>query len=557
VAAVARRARPLALPAVVGFVLVAPSFAWVAIDRSIWAWDESYYGYESINLWATLRLDPASWWHAMTHVLPTWPPAIAWFGQFFVPLGGVFGSDRVALLLSTEVTLAVSIALLFAAGLRLSDGRRLAALAGALAAASAPLLVNLSHLYLVEPIQTLSVVWVLFVMVSARTWHISLTIAQLGAALSFGLLTKLSTPVYVAVPSAVALILSFRHTRGRPPTRWWRETSFVASALLVVALVVGAAAWYSRNLGSALDHAKLSATSTLWGTQASFGSHLSYWVRQLRDAFLLPYFDIGLLALLCVSAIVLLTRRETTRQVDVDTVLVLVGCLGVPVAALALLANQVNIDVRFVTPALPAIALGLVAVLRIVDDARVTTLAVVVFAGQFALMTWQSFDTRAPTGFVRVAYRNVPVSESAFVKHVDRLVQEACSADTGGRYNTIGTNYAWLNQNNVAMLAAEQGALEGRTCNWAGIALPNGKAAAGWQELVRRESPYVLTVDYGNPANRLPAALVPGVGLSPQLDRAINGTNVAFLRQVLRSDRYTVVPGSRRQGLILLRLPKP
>ncbi len=528
----------------------------MAVDRSIWAWDESYYGSASIDLWATLRLHPGSWWHEMTHVFAIWPPAIAWFGQFFVPLGGVFGSDRVALLISTNVALVASIALLFAAGLRLSDGRRLDALVGALAAASAPLIVNLSHLYLVEPIQTLSVVWVLFVMVSARRWHLSLTIAQLGAALLFGALTKLSTPVYVAVPAAIALILSFRYTRRQHSTRWWRQASFVASAVLMAALALGDLAWYTRNLGSALDHARLAASSTLWGTRTSFGSHLSYWVHHLRDAFLLPYFDLALVALLLVSAAVFLTGRRTTRQVSVETLLVLVGCLGVPLAALALLASQANVDTRYVAPALPGIGLGVVALLRIVDDRRVTTLALVLFAGQFVLMTWQSFDSGAPARLVRPNYHSVPVSETAFAKHVDRLVRAACAADTGGRYNTIGASYAWLNQNNLTMLAAEHGALQGRTCNWAGVEFPNGNAAVGWKELMARESPYVLTVDYGNPANRLPAALEPELGFRPRLYRLMNGPNAAFLRMVIRSDRYVVVPGSRREGLILLRSTK-
>ena len=165
------RLKAALVPALVGVVLVSPSLVWVSIDRSIWQWDQSWYGAGSINLWATLRLTPQAWWSAMLHVFGSKPPAIAWIGQFFVPLGGVLGSTQVALLYSIELTLASSLALLYVSGRRLTEGDAVASLAGVLATASAPLVVGLSHWYLVEPIQSVAVVWALFIMVSAPRWH--------------------------------------------------------------------------------------------------------------------------------------------------------------------------------------------------------------------------------------------------------------------------------------------------------------------------------------------------------------------------------------------------
>ena len=46
------------VPVLVAVVLVLPSVVWIAIDRSIWPWDPSWYGEVSIDLWATLRTDP-------------------------------------------------------------------------------------------------------------------------------------------------------------------------------------------------------------------------------------------------------------------------------------------------------------------------------------------------------------------------------------------------------------------------------------------------------------------------------------------------------------------
>jgi hypothetical protein len=552
-AATARRAlRGILVPALVGLVLVTPSFAWVAIDRTIWAWDESYYGTASIDLWATLRLTQRAWWHAMTHVFVIWPPAIAWIGQFFVPLGGVLGSDQVALLLGNNVALAFALALLYGAGLRLADGRWLPALTGALAAAGAPLLVNLSHFYLVEPIQILAVVWVLFVMVSARRWHLSLTVVQLGAAVAFGLLTKLSTPAYVAAPAAVALVLSFMSTRSRTWGRWWLDLRFLGSTLLMLILVFSTAAWYRVNFNSAWDHAQLAATSTYWGAAGSFGTHLHFWLAQLRDAQFLPYFDLAVAAVLVGAVVVALRRRNPRSPGSSYDVLVLIGCLGVPAGALVLLANQVNTDVRYIVPVVPAIALGLVAALRILDDSRITTLLAVVFACQFGLMAFESFSSNAPSSLVRLAYHGVPQSSSTFPDQVDRLVAIACANQPDGGWNTVGTSYAWLNANTLTMLGAEQVALDMRQCRWTGVTYSSADPD-GWQNFTAESAAYLLTVDYGNAANPLPAALVPSAGLGSALDRQINGGNAKLLRRAISSGTYVVVPGSRRLGLVLLR----
>jgi hypothetical protein len=552
-AAAAKRAvQAILVPALVGLVLVAPSFAWVAIDRSLWPWDEAYYGSGSIDLWATLRLTQRAWWDAMTHVFVIWPPAIAWIGQFFVPLGGVLGSDQIALLVANDAALAVALALLYAAGLRLAEDRWLMALTGALAAGSSPLLVNLSHFYLVEPIQILAVAWVLFVMVSARRWHMSLTVAQLGAAVAFGLLTKLSTPAYVAAPAVVALVLSFMTTRSRTRRRWWLEARFLASALLMLILVFATAAWYRVNFSAAWDHAQLSATSTYWGAAGSFGAHLRFWLTQLRDALFVPYFDLAVVAALLASGILFVRKRRAGPWASRYHALVLIGCLGVPAGALVLLADQVNTDVRYIVPAVPALALGLVAVLRIIDDARITPLFAVLFACQFGLMAFQSFSANTPSALVRLAYHSVPQSSSTFADQVDRLVKTACANQPDDGWNSVGTSYAWLNANTLTMLGVEQLALDGRQCKWAGVTFTSSDPD-GWQNFTGQNSAYLLTVDYGNPANRLPAALDPSAGLGSALDTQINGGNAKLLRRAISSGSYVVVPGSRRLGLVLLR----
>ena len=209
---VLRRLEPVALAVGVGLVLMTPSIVWVSIDRSIWPWDEAYCRFWYDRSVGDTAPDPrvmvagndtrvrhlASGDRVGRSVLRP-PRRHPWLGP------------SPALLFSNEAALVAAIGLLYLAGLRVADGRRLVALVGPLMAGSAPLLVNLSHWYRVEPIQILSIVWVLFVMASARGWHLSLTAMTLVAALSFGVLAKMTTPAYVAMPTVVALVLEVVH----------------------------------------------------------------------------------------------------------------------------------------------------------------------------------------------------------------------------------------------------------------------------------------------------------------------------------------------------------
>ena len=117
----------------------------------------------------------------MTHAFGSKPPAIAWLGQFFIPLGVWLGSIPTALLLSVVLCQATTIGLLFAAGRQLSGA--LAGLVAALTAAAAPLTVSMSHEYFVEPLQGMAVAWLLYIMVAARHRRVSLTLAQLVGAM--------------------------------------------------------------------------------------------------------------------------------------------------------------------------------------------------------------------------------------------------------------------------------------------------------------------------------------------------------------------------------------
>jgi hypothetical protein len=179
--------------------------------------------------------------------------------------------------------------------------------------------------------------------VSARRWHPSLTSAQLGAAISFGLLVKLSTPAYVAAPAGVALVLSSVATRRDAWGRWWLDARFLVSASATVVLTLLTAAWYRVNFDTAWKHAELAATSTLWGVEESLGWHVSFWLMRARRSPIA--FDVALLGLTVAAVSLVLVRRRHPRvELSRCHALVLLGCLGGPAFVLPLLASQANVD---------------------------------------------------------------------------------------------------------------------------------------------------------------------------------------------------------------------
>jgi hypothetical protein len=546
-----RLLRPRLEPLVVGLLLVGPAIAWAAIDRSIWQWDQSWYGSNSIDLWQTLRSSPGAWVDQLFAALKTAPPGIVWLGQFFVPLGAVTGSTQAALLLSVALTELAAVVLLYATCLRLTEGRRAPALAGTVVGAGAPLVVNLSHWYLVEPLQSLAVIWVLYVLVSSRNWHLSLTVVQLVGALSLAVIAKLSTPVYVVGPVVGALAFSALATRRGLVGRgrdWMRDPRLLASAVPAILLAYAAARWYRLNFHEAWAHAQLASTSLIWGTRGSFLDHLTYWLETFRSEMFFPYLEFVAAAILAAGVLVALRTRRFGRG-SLDSSLLLLACLATPVATLVLLAGQVNNDPRFLAASIPAVGVLVAGLLDRLRSRPITALVLFAAAAQFTLVLVADFAVGAPAWLSNQSYRSVPASKSTFAAGLERIVRVACPSDASGRPNIVGTSYPWLNANTLNFVAADQLGSRWTRCSWVGVAGATSDVDAGWSNLVGSQAPYFLTVDYGNARNPLPREL-----RATEYPAVFNQINAGVLRRVTASGRYRVVPGTRRSGLVAFRL---
>lgn len=370
--------------------ILCPSLVWLARDRSAWPWDQAWFGAQTLELFEVLSREPLAWPSAMARATPWKPPAVAWIGQFFVPLAPVVGSMNTALLLSVWCCHLAALLLIFRALLHLAGGRVRVAVAGTLLAGAAPIFVGLTTQYLAEAAQTLAVAWLVFVMVRAPQWTRPLLGAHLAAALSFAMLAKATSPLYVTAPALVALAALVRGgTSARLPgekgTRalwgWWA---------LAILLTGATAVWYGRNLAAVMHHARLAAfggVAELYGRRETFVEGLGAWCRIAVSVwFLWPVaLIVGLLLVLGLAKRAWGRRPVAAPRADVCALAALLQML----AALAAIALSPNRDPRYIAPLLPLAAVILCwAILNAAQEGALLVL-VTALAAQLCLVHTQ------------------------------------------------------------------------------------------------------------------------------------------------------------------------
>lgn len=532
-----------AIPVLLAIGLVTPSVVWAALDHSIWPWDPSWYGEVSVDLWATLRIDSGHWPGLMTHAFAAKPPAIAWLGQFFVPLGTIVRTP-VALLLSIVLCQAVSLWLVYASCRRLSG--HLAGILGALVVGAAPLFVSMSHEYFAEPIQMLSNAWLLLILASVRRWRPALVLWQFVGAVSLGMASKLSSPIYMAAPAVGVLFLLYLHRQRDPRPRPARhDWQVLLSAAAAIGLALVTVAWYRVNLRAALDHAHAAAADTgLYGTQQAFLKAFPHWVGQLASTAFLPYIWIVGVA---VAATALASAAVTERRLDLrdGRVVAAVTCCLSLIAVLVAFALQPNQEPRYLLPLLPFVAATL-AICVTAGRSRLLQLGLLlVLAAEFAFVTLQSFGSAHAwsTPFV-----SAPQTRTGFAKTLDEIVRTTCTPATSYKINMVGDDYPWFNANNLEMLAAEKYAEEGRWCYYTSLGYASSDPAASWQRVREFKPPYYIAIDYGDKANPLPPSL--GKLVIPR--DPFNRVNRSVFQRAVTSGLFKPLARSRRTGTVIL-----
>jgi hypothetical protein len=99
------------------------------------------------------------------------------------------------------------------------------------------------------------------------------------------------------------------------------------------------------------------------------------------------------------------------------------------------------------------------------------------------------------------------------------------------------------------MLAFERYRLHGLRCYYTALGYASTDPEEGWARVQQFTSPYYISIDYGNASNPLPKAeqslIVP--------TDPFNVVNTAVFKRVVTSGIYSLVPGSRDSGVVVLK----
>ena len=325
-------------------VLVAPTLAWVLLDRRIWVNDAALYGWLAVGVHAGFQMGPAAGWDAMMSVGPK-APGLPWIGAALVPLGAPLDHLESALLLVNAAAQLAALGLL-AGALRSLTASAGAVAVGVLGLATTPLFVRVPQTFYVQPLQTAIVCWFLYVATRAGSWPRGLTIAHLASASALGFLLMMATPLWVFVPGLVAVGRMLRSDRTRGVGRPW----IVVWVVLAIVLVLPTAGWYLGWWEQALAYGRFGFGYRFGGlAYPDYLSKLRHWVGLLgRGA--------GLTSLVVVLLPWILWRSRGRDRAMIVAVLLLVAQVAVTLVGCAASAHQTS---RYVLPLLPYLALGL------------------------------------------------------------------------------------------------------------------------------------------------------------------------------------------------------
>ena len=529
-------------------VIVAPSVIWIALDNSVWMWDQSIYGKGSVELFYAFIRSPGRWLRTL-YIPQSQAPGISWLGEFFVPLGIFVGSIDVGLLLSIILTQAVTLLLVYRAVLDLSDRNEPVAIVSCLAMASAPLFVAMSHQYLTEPLQLCAITWFLSIMCFAPKWNKTIIAGQLLMAAPVAMLAKVSSPLYCVGPALIALWYFFRPA---PASKQGRASRTQLVLVFVGALLLNLAAfgWYSRNIARVIEHVSVASfgpIAEIYGKSDTFLNTLTYWLEAMQNGFFLPIILI-LIGLLGVSAatVHLMRRPIALRHFSVCALVSLCQILIV----LVVFSFSSSGEVRYLLPVLPYIAVVISWSLARIGSSLVTRSAALLFLAQLMITYGQAFGLighfSTTPGWLVVPNRVTGQKEGVAL---NAIIAVTCTDIEAKPYlNLVGIEKPWLNEHSANYLAAKNRVLGKPVgCRYGSFGYENDPEKI-WNHLISNIRYYITLNPDSNPVP-LEDAHLAAINLNylPTLERVQN--SVSFELQPALLENPAVLIFRRKERL--------
>ena len=186
-------------------LLILPIAIYIFLDAWLWPWDQALYGERTIDLYKSLRRDSfIQYINLFFNIMGSKAPAICWVGQFFVPFHKVFNNIDTALLLQILLLSFLTLVLVYKIVYHYYKSYFISFLT-CLILSSNSLFLGLVHQYYVEIPQLFSVTLLYYFITKIKVWHPYTVGLNTISVICYGLIVKISTPLYMFFPSLYIL----------------------------------------------------------------------------------------------------------------------------------------------------------------------------------------------------------------------------------------------------------------------------------------------------------------------------------------------------------------
>lgn len=354
-----RRFKAEATLALVIVVFLAATWTWIRRDTVPPLWDSAQYLQQSaIQYHALTREGVSSFLDTFSRSMGKKAPLIA---ALPIPLYYLFGESHSAARYVNLAWIVLASIYLFRLG-RLVAGDA-AGLLAVVVLNTFPLVAAMSSQYLVEyGLMTIVILWIYYLL-RWQSGEFEAVPWILGALLGFGLLLKVTLPLYVAAPTL--LVMWQRFSRGRRIRQLLLDLARIAAVALPIA-----ALWYARNLGAVFDFiisGGFGEVGSAYGTGPVFSLQAisAYWLSLINVGVSVYYFALLLLVLAGYSAAVWGRKKTGPSLLARRDLHLLFSWWLVPWLVLTFATNK---DPRYAVPYFPALAVLLAAGLAAISS---------------------------------------------------------------------------------------------------------------------------------------------------------------------------------------------
>lgn len=456
--------RRMCPPVILGALVVVPAWWWIARDHGVWPWDTAHMGTYTLNLWSAFNPFSPAWWRDMLTGMTGKAPGLPWVSQPFAGLGELlFGDPLTGLLVFQSFVQVVTAGLVFRTARHVTGGRSMVAWLAAGVLIAAPLSMGLSVRYYTEPLQTLAVAYVWWAVITIPREQLARRVCHVLISGALGSITKISTPLYVVVPVAWLIVDTARMIRANG----WRSEANQNSRPRILACValLGAAlalTWLALGYEPLIAFVRSTSSGVIasyYGESMPFLSKLGLWLRAIERELLSRYV-LGALGVCLVAHLVM--RSRVPREADDATTpstrsafwcaMVMIQ-LGVVLAVMAL---QINQDVRYLAPLLPGLAIVGAIVLNRVRPVALAGLPLAVCFVQYLVVVLQLHGA-VNLPFLRGrAQLQPPVAENGGQARLDHTVTELRRHGGPGRTYLVAVDVLNFNTNALELHTARQ-----------------------------------------------------------------------------------------------------